>query len=57
MNDEAALPMGALPLSQRLTVKILFSFISFLLLALASGVPFNGMFLYVLCAPEFIVQK
>lgn len=36
MNDEAALPMGALPLSQRLTVKILFSFISFLLLALAA---------------------
>jgi MFS transporter, DHA1 family, multidrug resistance protein len=26
----------------------------FLLLALASGVPFNGMFLYVLCAPEFL---
>ncbi len=36
MYDEAALPMGALPLSQRLTVKILFSFISFLLLALAA---------------------
>lgn len=33
MSDEAALPAGALPLSQRLTVKILFSFISFLLLA------------------------
>ncbi len=26
----------------------------FLLLALASGIPFNGMFLYVLCAPEFL---
>lgn len=26
----------------------------FLLLALASGVPFNGMFLYVLAAPEFL---
>jgi len=26
----------------------------FLLLALASGVPFNGMFLYVLSAPEFL---
>ncbi|HSI53939.1 MAG TPA: multidrug effflux MFS transporter [Ramlibacter sp.] len=26
----------------------------FLLLALASGVPFNGMFLYVLCAPAFL---
>ena len=26
----------------------------FLLLALASGVPFNGMFLYVLCAPVFL---
>jgi DHA1 family bicyclomycin/chloramphenicol resistance-like MFS transporter len=26
----------------------------FLLLALASGVPFNGMFLYVLCAPTFL---
>ena len=26
----------------------------FLLLAMASGVPFNGMFLYVLCAPEFL---
>src|SRR5690606_35625461 len=25
-----------------------------LLLALASGVPFNGMFLYVLSAPEFL---
>lgn len=36
MSDEAALPAGALPLSQRLTVKILFSFISFLLLALAA---------------------
>jgi len=28
----------------------------FLLLALASGVPFNGMFLYVLCAPAFLGQ-
>jgi DHA1 family bicyclomycin/chloramphenicol resistance-like MFS transporter len=28
----------------------------FLLLALASGVPFNGMFLYVLAAPEFLEQ-
>jgi DHA1 family bicyclomycin/chloramphenicol resistance-like MFS transporter len=28
----------------------------FLLLALASGVPFNGMFLYVLSAPEFLGQ-
>jgi DHA1 family bicyclomycin/chloramphenicol resistance-like MFS transporter len=26
----------------------------FLLLALASGIPFNGMFLYVLSAPEFL---
>jgi DHA1 family bicyclomycin/chloramphenicol resistance-like MFS transporter len=26
----------------------------FLLLALASGIPFNGMFLYVLCAPAFL---
>jgi MFS transporter, DHA1 family, multidrug resistance protein len=26
----------------------------FLLLALASGIPFNGMFLYVLAAPEFL---
>ena len=26
----------------------------FLLLALASGVPFNGMFLYVLSAPAFL---
>lgn len=26
----------------------------FLLLALASGVPFNGMFVYVLCAPTFL---
>jgi len=26
----------------------------FLLLAFASGVPFNGMFLYVLCAPAFL---
>ena len=26
----------------------------FFLLALASGVPFNGMFLYVLCAPAFL---
>jgi DHA1 family bicyclomycin/chloramphenicol resistance-like MFS transporter len=26
----------------------------FLLLALASGIPFNGMFLYVLCAPVFL---
>jgi MFS transporter, DHA1 family, multidrug resistance protein len=26
----------------------------FLLLALASGLPFNGMFLYVLCAPAFL---
>jgi DHA1 family bicyclomycin/chloramphenicol resistance-like MFS transporter len=26
----------------------------FLLLALASGVPFNGMFLYVLAAPAFL---
>ena len=26
----------------------------FFLLALASGVPFNGMFLYVLCAPVFL---
>ena len=26
----------------------------FILLALASGVPFNGMFLYVLAAPEFL---
>src|SRR5215208_475847 len=26
----------------------------FLLLALASGVPFNGMFLYVMCAPAFL---
>ncbi|MFT4268882.1 MAG: multidrug effflux MFS transporter [Xenophilus sp.] len=28
----------------------------FLLLALASGVPFNGMFLYVLAAPSFLGQ-
>ena len=26
----------------------------FLLLALASGIPFNGMFLYILCAPVFL---
>ena len=26
----------------------------FFLLALASGIPFNGMFLYVLCAPAFL---
>lgn len=29
----------------------------FLLLALASGVPFNGMFVYVLCAPAFLGQQ
>jgi len=28
----------------------------FLLLALASGIPFNGMFLYVLSAPTFLGQ-
>ena len=28
----------------------------FVLLALASGVPFNGMFLYVLSAPVFLIQ-
>lgn len=28
----------------------------FLLLALVSGVPFNGMFVYVLCAPTFLGQ-
>ena len=28
----------------------------FLLLALASGVPFNGMFLYVLSAPAFLAN-
>ena len=29
----------------------------FLLLALASGVPFNGMFLYVMCVPAFLGES
>ncbi|WP_028604559.1 multidrug effflux MFS transporter [Ottowia thiooxydans] len=33
---------------------LLLSDVRFLLLALASGVPFNGMFLYVLSAPAFL---